>query len=246
MAIKKKTPDKVLYDKRCKVCNSEFRNMIENLHVQGMNPRQTLEYLANLSDPEQQEQLLKADLTESAVRRHIQRHFDIKTGTQIKLAEGKTKLQRSRDQYKKGVRVMIDNVALISHMIDALLIQMEELDNLPEPRQRHQLTLNYAAQIKSLVESLGKLTGELKQEGSIDINFFSNQVERFAEIVISTIKALDIEFGLSNELEYRFANEFKKQFELYKVRQNKMLNGELSLDYDSKEKGVNRFNDKNE
>lgn len=240
---KSQPKDLVLYEKRCKICNSEFRGMIENLHIQNMNPRQIMEYLGGLSGPGEQEQIKQDEITESAIRRHLARHFDIKTGAQIKIAETKTRLQQSRDQYKQGVRVMVDNVGLISHMIESLMIQMEELDNMADGRVRHQLTLNYAGQVKGLVESLAKLTGELRQEGTIDINFFSDEITRFADIVHSTVKTLDMQMGLDNKLEYSFATEFKKQWDSYQLRQNRIACGELSTDDGMKERNVNTFNE---
>jgi hypothetical protein len=138
---------------------------------------------------------------------------------------------------------MIDSVGTISHMIDLALINMEDLDNMPEGRQRHQLTINYMNQVKSLVESFAKLTGELKQEGTIDINFFSNQITEFANIVLSTVRELDRQMGLDNKLEYSFASEFKKQWDNYQSIQQKMINGELPLEHGEKERNVNSFNE---
>ena len=72
------------------------------------------------------------------------------------------------------------------------------------------------ATIKGLVEEFAKLTGELKTEGTIDINFFSNQITEFANIIMTTIHKLDEQMGLNHQLEYNFGREFKKQWDLYK------------------------------
>ena len=139
--------------------------------------------------------------------------------------------------------MVVDSVATIAHMIDLALINMEDLDNLEDVRQKHQLTINYMATIKGLVEEFAKLTGELKTEGTIDINFFSNQITEFANIIMTTIHKLDEQMGLNHQLEYNFGREFKKQWDLYKNTQKKILNGELPVNYGERERNINTFND---
>lgn len=232
-----------IYERKCKVCNSSFKSLIEDLSNQNLNPRQIMDYLRSLTDPVQINQLENESLSESAIRRHLDKHFNVKTGAQIKIAETKHKIQQSRETYKSGVSIVIDSVATISHMIDLALINMEDLDNMPDGRQKHQLTINYMTTVKNLVEEFAKLTGELKQEGSVDVNFFSTQITEFANIVMATISKLDEKMNLDNKLESAFAQEFKKQWELYKATQQKMINGELPLDYGAQQRNINTFND---
>ena len=97
--------------------------------------------------------------------------------------------------------------------------------------------------IKGLVETLGKLTGDLKQEGTIDINFFSNEITKFAEIVILTIRQVDKNLELGGKLELLFSQEFQKQWNDYIDVQQKKINKEIPLDYGDNEFNVNTFND---
>ena len=39
------------YVAQCKVCNSKFKSIIENLHTQGMSPNKIYDYLQALKDP---------------------------------------------------------------------------------------------------------------------------------------------------------------------------------------------------
>ena len=221
------TDGSVIYEEKCKVCNSEFKDLIENLANQGLKPKGIMDYLKSLTDPKQKAQFEKEDLKESSIRRHLQRHYNIQADVSIKLAETKNRLARSREAFKHGVHMKVDSIATISHMIDVALINIEDLDNLTDTRQKHQLTINYMATLKNLIDEFSKLTGELKQEGTIDINFFNNQITDFANIVISTIKKLDEKFELNSQLEYAFSAEFKKQWEKYKDVQNKIISGEI-------------------
>ena len=232
-----------IYERRCKVCNSQFKNLIEDLSIKGLNPRQIMDYLRSSKDPLQLQILEEEDLTEHTIRRHLDKHFSIQTGAAIKVAETKRRIEKSRESYKQGVHMVVDSVATIAHMIDLALINMEDLDNLEDVRQKHQLTINYMATIKGLVEEFAKLTGELKTEGTIDINFFSNQITEFANIIMTTIHKLDEQMGLNHQLEYNFGREFKKQWDLYKDTQKKILNGELPVNYGERERNINTFND---
>ena len=236
------TDGSVIYEEKCKVCNSSLKDLIEELSNQDMKPRQIMDYLNSLTDPKQKEQVINDKLSESSIRRHLDRHYNIKTGTNIKIAETKNRLQRSREAFKRGVHMKVDSIATISHLIDVALINIEELDNIKDGRQKHQLTINYMATIKNLVEEFAKLTGELKQEGTIDINFFSNQINDFASIVLATVKKLDEQFGMESKLEQEFSKEFQKQWLQYKDIQNKIVSGELPANYGEKERNINTFN----
>ena len=239
------TTGNCIFEAKCKVCNSKVKNIIENLYIENMNPRQIMEYLTSAAaNDEKVKAILDAEnLSESAIRRHLDRHFNVKAGAQIKVAETQNKLQESRAAYKKGVRKVIDSVGTLSHLIDVALINLESLDEMPDARQKHQLTISYMASIKNMIDEFSKLTGELKQEGSIDVNFFSSQITEFANIVLSTIRKLDAQFNMNNQLEYAFGEEFNKQWKAYKNVQNKMVNGELPLNYGSEKQNMNTFND---
>ena len=247
MARKKKVNvnDLVRYEQRCKVCNSHFRDVIENLCNEGLNPRQIFEYLNSLNDATEKQIFEKEGLKEATIRRHLERHYDIKLGTKIRMAHAKARVQKSRDNFRTGVAMRVDSISTISHLIDLALINIEELDSFPDGRQRHQLTINYMGQIKSLIDEFSKLTGELKQEGTIDVNFFSAQVNEFAQIVMATISKMDERFNLNSQLIYEFGTEFTKQFKQYKDIQRKILSGELPPNYGEKERTINTFNDVN-
>jgi hypothetical protein len=229
--------------KQCKVCNSKFRNKIEDLHSKGMNPQKIFEYLQNISEPYEAAIVKDEDIQPSAIRRHMDKHFNPQDEAIRQIAETKSRVEKSREDYKKGVQTVINNVSTLSHMIELALIKMEEVDNLPKDKDKHTLTISYMTQVRGLIESLAKLTGDLKQEGTIDINFFSNEIQIFAEIVLSVIRQIDIDLGLNHRLEYAFADEFKKQWDTYQLRQARILNGELSPDDGLKQRNVNTFND---
>jgi len=233
----------VVYVAQCKVCNSHFRNLIEELHTGGMSPQKIYNYMRGLSDPEQQKIVESEDINPSSIRRHMDRHYDVQDGVKIKMAEIKSKVDKSRDNYKRGVQTVVDKVLTISHMIDLALIKMEEVEQLQNPRDKHQYTIQYIARVKDLIESLGKLTGDLKQEGTIDVNFFGNEIERFADIVLSTIRSIDKQMDLNYELEHRFAEEFNKQWTAYISRYEKIVSGELPANHGNNEMNINTFNE---
>lgn len=236
----------VTYIKQCKVCNSKFRNKIEELHIQGMNPQKIFEYLNNLTDPLERTIVKDEDIQPSAIRRHMDKHFNPKDEAIRKIAETKSRIEKSREDYNKGVQTVINNVSTISHMIEMALIKMEEVDQISsKDKDKHQLTLSYMNTIRSLIESLAKLTGDLKQEGTIDINFFSNEIQIFADIILETIRQIDIDLGMDHKLEYAFANEFKKRWDTYQLRQSRILDGDLPPDDGWKQRNVNTFNDSN-
>lgn len=161
------TTGNCIFEAKCKVCNSKAKNIIENLYIENMNPRQIMEYLTSAAaNDEKVKAILDAEnLSESAIRRHLDRHFNVKAGAQIKVAETQNKLQESRTAYKKGVRKVIDSVGTLSHLIDVALINLESLDEMPDARQKHQLTISYMASIKNMIDEFSKLT---------DISFYGN------------------------------------------------------------------------
>ena len=230
------------YVAQCKVCNSKFRAVIENLHNQNMTPQKIYDYLQSLTDSDEQISVKQEDINPSSIRRHMERHYDVKDGAVIKIAETQNRIEQSRDAYKKGVQIFVDKVNAMSMLIDQAMVRMEEVSDLSDSK-KHQYTIQYMNTTKGLIESLAKLTGDLKQEGTIDINFFSNEITRFAEIVLSTIREIDRQLGMNSQLEYAFGAEFKKQWENYVLRQQKILEGELSPDDGEKERSVNTFND---
>jgi hypothetical protein len=233
----------VKYIKTCKVCNSKFRNVIEDLHVQGMNPQKIYDYLQSLTDPAEQILVAQEDIKPSSIRRHLDNHFDVQDGAKIKLVDTQKRVDQSRDSYNKGVKILIDKVNAVSHLIETAMIRIEEVESLPSSKEKHTFTINYMNTVKGLIDQLAKLTGDLKQEGTIDINFFSNEISRFAEIVLLTIRSIDKQLGMDNKLEYAFAIEFKKQWEMYVTRQNKILNGEMLPNDGERERNVNTFNE---
>lgn len=235
--------DHVIYIRQCKVCNSKFRNVIEDLHNRGMSPEKIFDYLQNLTDPLEKSIVQSEDIKPSAIRRHMQNHFNPKDEAIRQIAETKSRIEKSRDDYKKGVQTIINNVGTLSHMVELALIRMEEVDTLPKEKDKHSLTISYMSQIRGLIESLAKLTGDLKQEGTIDINFFSNEIQIFAEIVLQVIRQIDIDLGMDHKLEYAFAAEFKKQWDSYQLRQARILDGDLPPDDGWKQRSVNTFND---
>lgn len=233
----------VKYIKQCKVCNSKFRNLIEELHTQNMSPQKIYEYLQNSKNPEEQAVITKEDIGAASIRRHMDKHYDIKDEALVKLADTKSRIEKSRESYKQGVSIFVDQINSLSHMIDVAMVKMEEVDTIPGEKTKHSLTLQYMTTIRGLIESLAKLTGDLKQEGTIDVNFFSGEITKFADLVLASVREVDKQLGLNNQLEYYFAAEFKKQWDAYQTRQNKILSGELSTSDGEKEARANTFNE---
>ena len=117
------------YEKNCKVCNSKFRNVIENLKVKGMSPENIYKYLRGIEIPSDKVIILKEDINPSAIRRHMARHFDIKDGVIIKIAESQTKIEQSRDVYSQGVQIMVDKVNTLSHLVEINMAKLEKVEN---------------------------------------------------------------------------------------------------------------------
>ena len=231
------------YVKNCKVCNSKFRNTIENLYIQKMSPESIYKYLQNLENPPDKAIVQSEDINPSSIRRHIARHFDVKDGIVIKVVETEAKIEQSRSVYQQGVSIMVDKVNTVSHMIEVAMANIEDVEvNSRDHKTKHGLIIQYMNTVKGLVESLAKLTGDLKQEGNIDVNFFNNEITIFAEIVLATMNKIDSELELNGALEALFTKEFKSQWDAYKMRQQRILNGDLSPTEGQKNMSINTFN----
>ena len=230
---------------QCKVCNSKFRHLIESLYKKGFNPQKIYDYLHSLSDEEEILIVEREDIKPSAIRRHLDRHFNDQDNKVIEDTTTKKKIQRARDAYEQGKDIMINKVNAVSLQVDTALANIESLDLMTNEKLKHELTIKYMNTIRGLIETLGKLTGELKQEGTIDINFFSNEITKFAEIVVLSIREVDKNFNLDGKLEMKFSEEFKKQWDNYIDIQQRKLNKEIPLDYGDNEFNVNTFNENN-
>lgn len=230
---------------QCKVCNSKFRNLIEQLHLNGLSPEKIFEYMAGLSNPNEIAVVQQEDIKPSSIRRHLKKHFNSEEGAKIKLAETKAKVNQSRNLYEEGIQIAVDKVNTVSHLIEVAMINIQELDEHANKKERHTLTLSYMNSIKGMIETLGKLTGDLKQEGTIDINFFDNEISNFADIVLTTIRSVDKQMGMNGHLEVAFAQEFGNQWQNYQDRQRKIVNGEISQAEGNIQLNVNTFNDNN-
>jgi ATP:corrinoid adenosyltransferase len=230
------------YVKQCKTCNSKFRGVIEELHTQGMSPQKIYEYLQSLSDPDEQEIVKKENIKPSSIRRHMKNHFDPSDDIKIKTAETKERLKEVKDKYEQGTDIIIDEVNTISYMIERALVNIEEVEDMQSTKEKHNLTIRYMNSVKGLINSLADLTGELQNQNRIDVNFFSNEITRFAEIVLSTIRQIDQELDMNGDLEFKFAQEFKKQWDSFQERQQKILDGELPVN-DGQDSQGNSFNE---
>jgi hypothetical protein len=127
-------------------------------------------------------------------------------------------------------------------MIELALARMEEVESLSDVK-KHQYTIGYMGQIKGLIDELSKVSGAIKEEGTIDSNFYRTEINTFAEIVLSTIRVLDAQYNMNYELETAFSEEFKKQMILFKKREELIFSGQLSPKDGEKERNVNKFND---
>lgn len=234
----------VMYEKRCKVCNSQFRNLIEDLHIGGLSPEKVFEYLQNLTDPNQQAVVQAEQIKPSSIRRHIDRHFNLEDGAKIKVAETKNRLEKSRSAFEEGVQATIDKVSHLSHLIEVAMINIQEVETTAgNQKTKHQQIIQYMNTVKSLIESLAKLTGDLKQEGTIDVNFFNDEITIFAELVMRSIRSIDIQLNLMGELEGAFSAEFEKQWSAYQDRRDKIISGDLKVGEGDKMRNVNTFNE---
>lgn len=218
-----------MYVSQCKVCNSVFRNRIESLTMEGMNPQRIFDYLQSLQDPQEKAIVARENINPSSIRRHIDKHFSKEEVAKVKLAETHSRIDQSREMLHKGNQIAVDKINSLCHMIDVSLIKMEEIESDMSIQSKYKYSLidKYMNTARGLIESLAKLTGELKQEGTIDINFFSNEISIFADIVIDTIRVVDKRLKLNGEIEYVFAEEFKNSWDAYRQKQIAVINGEL-------------------
>lgn len=231
-----------IYVKTCKVCNSFFRNRIEKLSIDGMNPQRIYDYMQSIQDPNEMSIVQKEDIKPSSIRRHLDNHFQKDEAVKVKLAETQSRIENSRDMLQKGASITIDKINSLCHMIDVSLIKMEEIegDISINNKTKYQLTVQYMNTAKGLIESLAKLTGELKQEGTIDINFFSTEISVFVDIILSTMRSVDKTLQLNGELEKQFSIEFQEKWKDYKTKQLAIINGEQNGRVQNL---VNNFND---
>ena len=230
------------YVPMCKVCNSKHKGIIEELGAKGLSAEKIYEYLLHMPSAEDQRITEEEHIQPSSIRRHLQKHFDQREDFLINDAVIKSKVKKNRDDYQKGMKINIDKANTLSHMIELALTRLEEVEALSEAK-KHQYTIGYMGQIKGLIDELNKVSGSIKEEGAIDSNFFRNEINTFAEIVLGTIRALDIKYEMDFQLEKDFTQEFKKQYQLYVDRQNMIFEGRLSPNDGAKERNINKFND---
>jgi hypothetical protein len=228
--------------KQCKVCNSVFRNRIEELSIQGLNPERIYQYLQSLQDPNEQQIVKQEDIKPSSIRRHIDNHFKRDEAVKIKNADLSDRIQENRSKLQNGVSIIIDKVNSLCFMIDNALVMMEQIENDDSlnSKSKYSNTIAFMNTTKGLIESLAKLTGELKQEGTIDINFFSNEISTFADIVLESIREVDKKLELNGQMEEEFAQEFQRKWNDFKQLQTAVINGDAKP---APKNLTNNFND---
>ena len=229
--------------KQCKVCMSKHKSIVEELAQKKFSAEKIYEYLQGLTNPRDAKIVQEEQLKPSSIRRHLQRHWDAKTNELATQASVKSKIKDSRKNYADGVKINIDKANTIAHMIEIALARMEEVEELSDAK-KHQYTIGYMGQVKGLVDELDKVSSDIAESGGvIDSNFYSNQMDTFAKIVLATIRALDQQFNMNYNLEVAFSEEFKKQYAAFKERERMIFQGELSPKDGEKERNVNTFND---
>lgn len=231
-----------MIEKRCKVCNSKHKGIIEELALKRFSPEKIFEYLKNLTDPYDKQIVKEEDLKPSSIRRHLQRHFDEKEDILIKSATTKAKVKKSRQDYQNGIKLNIDKANTLTHMIQIALANLEEVEALSDSK-KHQYTISYMSTIKGLIDELSKVSKNIVEETTIDSAFYSSQIDTFAKIVLSTIRSLDKQYSMNYQLEIAFSDEFKKQFKAFKEREHMIFTGRLSPKDGEKERSINTFND---
>lgn len=232
----------VKYQKACHVCNSKHKAIIEELADRGFNPDKIYAHLQSMLDPKDKKIVMQEDLKPSTIRRHLQRHYSKEEEKTINVAEVKTKQRQSRENLNKGIKIEIDRVNTLAHLIQLCLLRLEEIEVENNPK-KHQHSIQYIGQLKGLIDEYSELAGNMKDEGTIDANFFKTEINTFAEIVLSTIRALDMKYQMDFQLEVDFSAEFKRQMVLYRQRQDLILAGKLSPKDGEKERNINKFND---
>src|SRR3712207_3848452 len=86
-----------MYVTQCKVCNSVFRNRIEELSLQGLNPQKIYDYLQSLQDENEKALVKTEDIKPSSIRRHLDRHFSYEEAAKVKVAETHSRIDKSRE-----------------------------------------------------------------------------------------------------------------------------------------------------
>lgn len=225
--------------KTCKVCNSKLRNYIERLATQGFTPELIYEHLMTTSE-KTMEIVTQDKIVPSNIRKHIQRHFNEQQLEKVNIISNKQKIEEARESYYQGRAKTINKINLINLQIDTALTKMESLDNLKDIKLQHDFTIKYMTTIKGLVETLNKLTENLKDE-NIDVQFFGDEITKFADLVLVTIRRVDKELQMNGKLEEIFAQQFVEAWKEYINLQNQKLNNEVPLDYGNYQ--VNTFNE---
>lgn len=226
----------------CKVCNSIYRNTIETLSVKGFSSQKIYDYLHSLTSAEDIENVQNENIKPSNITKHINAHFDSLDNDTIIYSEIQQKIDRTREKYSKKETIAVDKVNAIAMQIDIALAKMKGLDEFDNTdKVGHELTLKYMTTIRGLVETLAKLTGDLKQEGTIDINFFGTEITKFAELVILCIRRIDRQLEMQGTLENLFAEEFGRQYTNYLDLQNKKISHEIDINEGNYQ--INTFNE---
>lgn len=227
---------------QCKVCNSVFCNRIEELAVQGLNPQRIYEYLQSLQDPDEKAIVVKEDIKPSSIRRHLDNHFKRDEAVKIKNADLSDRIEENKNKLQNGISIIVDKVNSLCFMIDNAIVKMEQVDNDDslKNKDKYATTIAFMNTTRGLIESLAKLTGELKQEGTIDINFFSNEIGTFADIVLESIREVDKKLELDGKMEEEFAAEFQRKWNDYKQLQTAVINGDAKP---APKNITNNFND---
>src|SRR5574344_573335 len=100
-----------MYIPQCKVCNSQFKELIEQLGRQGLSAQKIEDYLRSLTKPEEIEIVSKEDIRSSNIRKHLKSHINSDKETQqISVAKTRTKIEKSRDYYNQGIGIKIDKI----------------------------------------------------------------------------------------------------------------------------------------
>ena len=225
----------------CPVCNSKMRDLIENLANQGLNSQKIFDYLKTLKDPDDRKIVIIENLKPSQIKRHIQNHFNPSENVAVKTSATQRKIQKTRNNYATGQQIFIDKINAMAMQIDIALTNMQELDSIQDQKLKHDLYIKYFNATKGMIETLAKLTGDLKQEGTIDINFFSNEVTKFAELTLLAIRRTDKSLNLNGTLELSFSQEFEKLWDNYIKLQKQKINKEIPITNDTQT--TNTFND---
>jgi hypothetical protein len=184
------------------------------------------------------------NVSTSSIYRHFKKHFNTELNSKIAVIEVRDKVQQARSLYREGFQVAFDKVNTLHHLVEVSMLNIEELERSHDrSKDRHELTIKYMSGIRGMIETIAKLTGDLKQEGTVDINFFNNEIHIFADIVLEAIREVDGVLELNGALEQVFFTQFKQRWQDYVERQRKMVDGELSLKEASRDHNVNHFNE---